>query len=214
VTSAIVIPTPPAPEAVVPAQLLTQRAEDQRGEEGADIHADIEDQIGPVAAWIGGRIEAADLRRHVGLERAAAEDQHGQRKQEQRLERHHEMADRHQRRAEQDGAMLAEHAVGENAAEDRREIDEAVIEAVDVRRERLHAERPEHRFIQLPERTEPDHALGIPGQQQIFHHVEDEQRAHPVIGEALPHLGREQEGQPTRVAEQVVGAGSLARMSG
>jgi hypothetical protein len=124
------------------------------------------------------------------------------------------MADRHQRRAEQDGAMLAEHAVGENAAEHRREIDEAGIEAIDVRREWLHSERPEHRFIQLPERTKPDHAVGIPGQQQIFHHVEDEQRAHPVIGEALPHLGRKQERQAARVAEEIIGAGSLARMSG
>ena len=41
------------------------------------------------------------------------------------------------------------------------------------------------------------------GQQQVFHHVEDEKRAHPVVGETLPHLGREQEGEPARVPEQV-----------
>jgi hypothetical protein len=34
------------------------------------------------------------------------------------------------------------------------------------------------------------------GQQQVLHHVKDEQRAHSVIRKALPHLGGEQEGQP------------------
>ena len=41
------------------------------------------------------------------------------------------------------------------------------------------------------------------GQQQIFGEVIDQQRAHPVIGEALPHLGAEQEGQAARMAEQI-----------
>ena len=36
-----------------------------------------------------------------------------QREQEQPLERHHEVADRHQRRADDHGAALAEHAIGE-----------------------------------------------------------------------------------------------------
>ena len=55
--------------------------------------------------------------------------------------------------------------------------------------------------------AEPDHGVGVLRQQQIFHHVEHEQRAHPVVGEALPHLGREQEGQPARMAEEVAGGG-------
>ena len=122
-------------EAVVPADLLAERAADERREERAEIDADIEDRIGAVAAVIAGRVESADLRRHVGLEAAVAENQHQQREQEQRLERHHEMADRHQRRADDDGAVLAEHAVGDEPAEERREIDEAGVEAIDVRGE-------------------------------------------------------------------------------
>ena len=106
--------------------------------------------------------------------------------------------------------MLAEHAVGENAAEQRREVDEPGIETVDVRGERLHAERPEHRFVQLLERAEPDHVFGVLGLQQVLHHVEDEQRAHSVVGESLPHLGRKQEAQPARMAEQVIGTGRHA----
>ena len=36
---------------------------------------------------------------------------------------------------------------------------------------------------------------------QVFDHVEDEQRPHPVIGEALPHFGCEQIGERPRVTE-------------
>src|SRR5579864_377297 len=45
------------------------------------------------------------------------------------------------------------------------------------------------------------------GQQQVFRHVEHEQRTHAVIGEALPHLGGEQEGEAARVAENLGTAG-------
>ena len=121
------------------------------------------------------------------------------------LERHHEMADRHQGGAEDDGAALAEHAVGEQAAEDRRQIDEPGVEAVDLRGEGLQVERSEHRFQRLFERGKAEHATGLRRLQQILDHIEDKQRAHPVIGEALPHLGGEQEGQRARMAEQVAG---------
>ena len=199
-------------EAVVPAGDFAERAGDQRGEECAEIDADIEDRIGAVAARIAGRVERADLRRDVGLERAVAEDQHQQRKQEQRLERHHEMADRHQRSAKYHGAALAEHAIGQHAAKQRRQIDERGVEAVDVRGERLRAERAEDRFIEASERAEPDHVAGVFRQQHELHHVEHEQRAHPVIRKALPHLGGEQEGQAARVPEKLASAGRSSRI--
>ena len=99
------------------------------------------------------------------------------RDQEQRLERHDEMADGHQRSAQQDGAVLAEHAVGEQTAEHRCEIDQPGIKSVDLGREGLHAKRPEHRLVHLLQRAEPDDVLRLAGQQQVFHHVEHEQRA-------------------------------------
>src|SRR5437868_14438197 len=43
----------------------------------------------------------------------------------------------------------------------------------------------------------------MPGQQQQSYHVQDEQGAHAIIGEALPHFRREQESQSTRVTEEV-----------
>src|SRR5262249_27209089 len=49
---------------------------------------------------------------------------------------------------------------------------------------------------------EPEHSLAHVGaQEQMVHHVEHEQRAHPVVGEALPHLGEEQEEEAARVPE-------------
>ena len=54
-----------------------------------------------------------------------------------RLERHQEMSDRHQDGADDDGQALAEHAVGEEAAQDRHEVRKAGIESEDVRSERL-----------------------------------------------------------------------------
>ena len=50
------------------------------------------------------------------------------------------------------------------------------------------------------------------GLQQILHHVEHEQRAHPVVGEALPHLGGEQEGQPARMAEKIARGAATQRL--
>ncbi len=126
-----------------------------------------------------------------------------EREQEQLLDRHQEMADGHQDRADDDGAALAEHAVGEKPAENRREIDERGVEAVDLRREGLHVERTEHGFEPALEAGKAEHIAGVLGDQQIFRHVEDEERAHPVIGEALPHLGGEQEGEAFGMAEQV-----------
>ena len=102
-------------KAVMPAGLLAERAADERRQERADIDADIEDRIGAVAAAVAGRIEPADLGRNIRLERAAAENESQQREQKKLLDRHHEMADRHQHGADDDGAAVAEHAVGKQA---------------------------------------------------------------------------------------------------
>jgi len=88
----------------MPAELFAERAAHQRRQEGAEIDADIEDREGAVAAAIAGRVERADLGRDVRLEGAVAENEKAEREQKQMLERHHEMANRHQRGAEDDGA--------------------------------------------------------------------------------------------------------------
>ena len=188
-------------KAVMPARLLAERAADERRQEGADIDADIEDGIGAVAAVVAGRVEAADLGGNIRLERAAAENEGEERDQKQLLDRHHEMPDRHEDGAEDDGAAAAQHAVGEEAAEDRRQVNERRVEAVDLRGERLHAERAEYGLEQAFQAAEAERGIGVPADEQVFRHVEHEQRAHPVIREALPHLGREQEGEALGMAE-------------
>ena len=55
------------------------------------------------------------------------------------------------------------------------------------------------------QRGEADDGLRVLGLQQVLHHVEHEQRPHAVVGEALPHLGGEEKGQPARMAEQFAG---------
>src|SRR5262249_13628361 len=89
---------------------------------------------------------------------------------------------------------------------------ETGIEAVDMRGKWLRAERAEHRLEHGSERGKPDHRLGMAGLQQEFHHVEDQQRPHAVIGEALPHLGREQEGEPAWMAEKIAALGAIGSL--
>ncbi len=188
-------------EAVVPADPLAKRAADERRQKCPDIDAHIEDRIGAVAPRIARRVEFADLARHVGLEGAIADNEDEEREQQQRLERHHEMAERHQQGADDHRAAMSEHAVGDDPAEHRRQIDETGVEAIDVGGERLNVERTEQGFKGAFERRKPNHLAGV-RRKHVLDHVEHEQRPHAVVGEALPHLGREQEAQALRMAEK------------
>jgi hypothetical protein len=40
---------------------------------------------------------------------------------------------------------------------------------------------------------------------QILYQIKHEKRAHPIIGEALPHLSREQKGKPAGMAKKLLG---------
>ena len=79
--------------------------------------------------------------------------------------------------AEQHRLALAEVAVGEIAAEHRRDVDQAGVGAVDEVR------------------------LAV-GEQPVLGQVEDQQRAHAVVGETLPHLGEEEHVEALRVARR------------
>ena len=80
--------------------------------------------------------------------------------------------------ADEHAAVLAEQAIGDEAAEDRRAPDAARVGAVDRRRVRVREAQP----------------AGA-GRRD---HVEDQERAHPVVAEALPHLGEEERGEAAR----------------
>ena len=114
-------------ETVVPAQGLAQAAADQGRQERAKVDADIKDAEGPVPARIARGIQTAHLGRDVRLEQPVAADQAQQRRIEQTLEGHEKMAHGHDDPAKNDTAMLAQVPVGQPAAEQRREIDQAAV---------------------------------------------------------------------------------------
>src|SRR3546814_17377059 len=105
----------------MPAINCAKRADDQRRGDHAGVDAEIEDLEGVGAAVVLGAVERADLARAIALEHARAEDEAEEGEEEGQLERHQEMPGGNSDGAEQRGAALAEHAVGEPAAGDGRQ---------------------------------------------------------------------------------------------
>ncbi len=90
---------------------------------------------------------------------------------------HQEVADHQQDRAEEHRLALAQVLVGQVAADHGRDVDQRGVGAVD------------HRRVAI-------------GEQPVLGQVQHQQRAHAVVGEALPHLGEEQHVQAARVAQE------------
>jgi len=162
------------------------------------------------AAVIAGRIERADLAGGVRFEDAAADNEKEQSGKEQGFHRHHEMAEGHQDDAKDDDAPLAQNPVRKPAAGQWREIDQARIGAIDQRRQRLHIERTGEIFEEAFDPAITPHMLDMSGKQQIFGQIEDQQRPHAVIGEALPHLRAEEDGKAQGMAKQFAPAAAAA----
>ena len=113
------------------------------------------------------------------------------------------MAAAHRQRTEHNRIALTD-TIAEPAAKHRREIDEARVDAENLRSERLRRERSERAFDHRAESGEAGDLLDVARQQQLVDHVQHEQCAHSVIREALPRLGEGEEGEPLRVAEEAV----------
>jgi hypothetical protein len=109
------------------------------------------------------------------------------------------MAGRHRERAEQNGPAPAEDFVGEEAAQDRREINGGRISAEDRGSERLAIETN----LNFPESGEGRDVLDPSWPEEIVDHVEDEERLHPVVGEAFPGLGEGEVPKPARMPEEI-----------
>src|SRR5450631_238796 len=190
----------------MPANVFTERAADQRRKERANVDSDVEDRVGAVPARIVGCIKAADLRRNIGLESPVAQNEQQEGEQKKMLEGHHEMACDHQHRAKDDGWGPANPSVGENSAEYRRQIDQAGVEPINLRCQRLDAKRSGYRFEPPLQGREAQYVSGDFRLQQIVDHVQNEQRPHSVIRKALPHLGCEQKRQAFWMAKQLIAA--------
>ena len=87
------------------------------------------------------------------------------------------MSGRDEHAADHERLARAEHVVGEPSTDERREIHEPRVRAVELVGVRV-----------LPA--------------QAIDEEENEERAHPVVREALPHLDGEQQAEAGRVAEE------------
>ncbi|MNT29694.1 hypothetical protein D3C72_1654480 [compost metagenome] len=94
-----------------------------------------------------------------------------------------------QQGAEGHGLARADEAVGHDAAQQRQQIDQRGVGAVG---------RPRHGVVE----------------QEVLRQEEDQDAAHPVVGEALPHLREEQDDQSARVVLQDLHQHGHAREEG
>ena len=201
-------------EAVLPGVLLSEGSADEWREERPEIDSHVEDREGPVTARIARRVEASDLRGDVRLKAAVAQNKEEEARQECCFAHQQELAARHQETADDHGFPLADHLVGQKSAEKRGEIYEARIETVDLRREGLNSHGTENRF---KPRLQDSEAENIPAVKSVLDkvvgHVQDEQGAHAVVGETLPHLGEKQHEQPARMSQNCLLAGDAGTRS-
>jgi len=187
-------------EAVFPAVGLAEEAADQRGEQRAEVDAGVEQREARIAAWVVVRVQLADDGGDVGLEEAHAHHDQRQRQvgRAQRgvvahhlaadalrgvaLEGHAQVAEHQQDAAEHHRLAHAQPAVGEQAAEHRHAVHQPAVGAQQVQ-------------------------PGLVAEQVVLGQVQQQQRLHPVKGEALPHFGEEADVDALGVAEEVAGRG-------
>jgi hypothetical protein len=120
-----------------------------------------------------------------GLNRPVAGNDRGQAELEHLFVRHrdHEEADGHDHRAEQDRALVADHAIGDVAAEDGRRVHQCQVGTVG-----------------LVGRGLTRRAARV----ELRHDVEHQCPADAVEGEPFPELGHEQHPQRTRMAHHLL----------
>ena len=174
-----------AREADVPVDPLREVAGDERPDERAEVDPHVEDREAGVAARVAWRVEGSDERADVRLEQSGAE--HDQREadveERQCLEGQREMAGGDDDAAEQRAPVCPSSRSATSRPGSRR-----------PRRCRCRCRRSSRARVGEAE----------PAGRHRRDHVEDEERAHAVIAEALPHLGEEQRGEAARMAEETL----------
>src|SRR5438552_17130638 len=186
----------------MPSNFLAERSGNQRGRDDSAIDEDVINLERVRAAVVAGGVEPADLAREVSLKTTDPSEQTSQRDEKRHIECHQEMAHCHERRADRNCKSAAEPAISDQAANDRREIDESCVKAKNRGSERLNIERAAKEFDRVPKRTEPSDVVDVWGMQQPIDHVKDEQRLHTVVGETFPGIGKSDVGEPARVPDK------------
>ena len=171
-------------ETPAPAVAVREPADDQRPDERAEVDAHVEHRETGIAPGAAFRVERRHHGAGVRLQQPDADrdDEESQEEDVRAPERQHEVAAGDQHPARHDRALRAEKAVGDPPAEEAEEIGAADVHAVDRARGLV---------------VEAEPALGNGG-----HHEQNEHAAHPVVGEALPHLGEEECRESARLPEE------------
>ncbi len=172
----------------MPIDLLGEFSRDDRPEQRAEVDPHVEDREPRVAPLVPLCVQRADDGGDVGLEQPRSDDDERQAgvEERQRVEGEREVAQRDDDPAHEHAAVLTQPPVGDHAAEDRRQPDAADVVAEYGARVRV-------------------------GEAERLRHVQDQKPAHPVVAEALPHLGEEERGEAPRVAEPVGAPRRLSR---
>ena len=182
-------------EAEMPVDTLPEVAAHERRQERAEIDAHVVNGEPGIAAVVARRVELPDQDRDIPFEEARADhDQHQpQVKHRQDRHGHAEVAARDQDAAVQHAAALAEPAIRDPSARQRQEVD--------------------HRGVQPVHRAGGRRIEAEAARRGRRGHEQDQQGAHAVIAEALPHLGEEQRRQAAGMAEKrpVAGGSGLGR---
>ncbi len=197
------------PESPVPAICFANVAAQKRSNRRAQVHAHVEDREAAVAPRVAMTIKRTNDGGDVRFEESVAADQEGKRCEEGRaaldqdnrlasdrdrkipVHSHQQVAEGHEQAAENHRPPLPQEPVGQQTAEEGRHVNQRRVGAV--------------------------HGIGVfvAVAQKALRHVEDQQRPHAVVGEPLPHLGKEEREQPGRVAKHrgAVGAKGIAGLA-
>src|SRR5260370_891540 len=153
--------------------MVAQRPGNERRGECADVDAHVKDRVRRIEPRVIGWIQLSNERRNIRLEKTIADDDENEagNKVRKRIQRQQQITAAKQDSAEDDCPTIADRAIGENAAEERSEINETEIESENLR------------MVLLKFRVPVILVL----------HVQREDGGHAVEAEALPHFGEEQD---------------------
>ena len=108
----------------------------------------------------------------------------------------------HQDAARNDRGCAPEKTIRQKATEDRCQVDEAAIDTEDRRGEGRRLHRAEQRFERAAHGRKTCHAFDVAGLEERIDEIQNQQRLHTVLGEALPRLGNRDIAERARMAEE------------
>ncbi len=112
------------------------------------------------------------------------------------------MAQRHEGGAEHHRARAPEEPVSHEAAEDRREIDQAGVLAGDEQAQLQRRARPEEMLDGGPDGADAHHVADVLRLEQVLGQVQGQQDLHAVVREPFPQLAGREPGEAEGMAQE------------